>query len=190
MTSANFWPTSPAPIWCWPPAPSASSSSIAAACGGGWYAWGHILLAKLIELLRLSHRVPPTDRGCTYLLLWLNCCYKEIEERAISTGRSSPQRCPGDPTQPALGHREVLVSFCTPTWSSLYLGAFFAGRPVHFFIFVPSGRTRRRNFLFRAGLHRAKGFLWGQMTHKALLKTVANCPRGFTPWRVCWLGPS
>lgn len=45
----------------------------------------HILLAKLIEVLWLSHRVRLTDVGCTYRLLWRDC-YAEIEERAQSPG--------------------------------------------------------------------------------------------------------
>jgi dTDP-glucose pyrophosphorylase len=45
----------------------------------------HILLAKLIELLWLTHRVRLTDVGCTYRLLWRDC-FEEIESRVQSPG--------------------------------------------------------------------------------------------------------
>ncbi|MEW5912232.1 MAG: sugar phosphate nucleotidyltransferase [Thermodesulfobacteriota bacterium] len=45
----------------------------------------HILLAKLVELLWLGHRVRLTDAGCTYRLLWRHC-YQKIKEQVRSAG--------------------------------------------------------------------------------------------------------
>jgi len=45
----------------------------------------HLLLAKLVELLWLRHRVRLSDVGCTYRLLWRHC-YEEIKARVTSSG--------------------------------------------------------------------------------------------------------
>jgi hypothetical protein len=45
----------------------------------------HIMLAKLIEILWISHRIRLTDVGCTYRVLWRDS-YLDIRDRLTSEG--------------------------------------------------------------------------------------------------------
>jgi hypothetical protein len=45
----------------------------------------HILLAKLVEILWISHRIRLTDVGCTYRALWRSC-FLDIKDRLTGPG--------------------------------------------------------------------------------------------------------
>ena len=45
----------------------------------------HVVLAKLIEILWISHRIRLTDVGCTYRALWRHS-YLDIKDRLTSPG--------------------------------------------------------------------------------------------------------